>query len=272
MHRKRALQMDFREGFYAIVGDTTSAGADQVRQLNAQMLEAAFPDDEEMRKKLLPGYNPGCKRIIISDDYYPTLALSHVDLITDGITGITSTGISTSNNETQNYDIIILATGFETLDFIILMIEAQSSYIAALINPILAARKVGKKLSIRPKEARMEEFNEKLQTELANSAFADPNCQSWYKTDEGLITNNWSRNVVEYQEMVEKVKWDDYEIEGDGKEVLRQKKEVKIGRVREETVVGDGTLKVLGMGSLIAVLAVGWWSKGGGRLISGLRV
>lgn len=322
MHRKRALQMDFREGFYAIVGDTTSEGADQVRQLNAQMLEAAFPNDEEMRKKLLPGYNPGCKRIIISDDYYPALALPHVDLITSSITGITSTGISTSDDKTQDYDIIILATGFETLDFmhpikmtgynatplsevwshgakalygitvsqmpnfamlygpntnlghnsIILMIEAQSSYIAALISPILAARRQGKSLSIRPKDSRMKEFNEKLQTELANSAFADPNCQSWYKTDEGLITNNWSRNVVDYQEMVEKVKWDDYEIEGDGKEVLRQKKEVKIGRVKEETVVGDGTLKVLGMGSLIAVLAVGWWSKGGGRFISGLRV
>jgi hypothetical protein len=314
--------MDFREGFYAIVGDTTSEGADQVRQLNAQMLEAAFPNDEEMRKKLLPGYNPGCKRIIISDDYYPALALPHVDLITSSITGITSTGISTSDDRTQDYDIIILATGFETLDFmhpikmtgynatplsevwshgakalygitvsqmpnfamlygpntnlghnsIILMIEAQSSYIAALISPILAARRQGKPLSIRPKDSRMKEFNEKLQTELANSAFADPNCQSWYKTDEGLITNNWSRNVVDYQEMVEKVKWDDYEIEGDGKEALRQKKEVKIGRVKEETVVGDGTLKVLGMGSLIAVLAVGWWSKGGGRFISGLRV
>ncbi|KAI4849199.1 cyclohexanone monooxygenase, partial [Aureobasidium sp. EXF-8845] len=117
MHRKRALQMDFREGFYAIVGDTTSEGADEVRQLNAQMLEAAFPNDEEMKKKLLPGYNPGCKRIIISDDYYPALALPHVDLITSSITGITSTGISTSDDKTQDYDIMILATGFETLDF-----------------------------------------------------------------------------------------------------------------------------------------------------------
>jgi hypothetical protein len=147
---------------------------------------------------------------------------------------------------------------------IILMIEAQASYISALISPILAARKAGKPISIRPKDSRMQEFNETLQNELSNSAFADPNCQSWYKTSSGLITNNWSRNVIDYQKLVATVHWEDFEIEGDGREKLQQKKEVKIGRVREETLVGEGMLKMMGMGSLVAVLAVGWWSRGGG--------
>lgn len=312
--------MDFRESFYAIIGDTSSAGADEIRNLNLQMLESAFPNDANMREKLLPEYNPGCKRIIISDDYYPTLALPHVSLYTDKITGITSTGITTEE-ETNDYDLIILATGFETLDFmhpismtghkatplssiwshganalygitvssmpnfamlygpntnlghnsIILMIEAQSRYIASLISPILAARKQGKALSLRPKDSRMREFNEQLQQELKNSAFADPKCNSWYKTSEGLITNNWSGDVVDYQEMVAKVKWDDYEIEGDGKVVLDGKKETRIGRVREETVVGSRVLGALGVASVTAVLVAGWLVRGG-RGLGGLRV
>jgi hypothetical protein len=316
MHRKRALQMDFREGFYKVIGDTSSSGADEIRHLNKQMLEAAFPDDIEMQEKLTPGYHPGCKRVVISDDYYPTLSLPHVSLCTSGISAITPTGIATDTGETD-YDIIICATGFQTLDFmhpismnghsgaslkdiwktgakalygvtvsqmpnfamlygpntnlghnsIILMIEAQASYISALISPILAARKAGKPISIRPKDSRMQEFNETLQNELSNSAFADPNCQSWYKTSSGLITNNWSRNVIDYQKLVATVHWEDFEIEGDGREKLQQKKEVKIGRVREETLVGEGMLKMMGMGSLVAVLAVGWWSRGGGRFM-----
>ncbi|KAG9832771.1 FAD/NAD(P)-binding domain-containing protein, partial [Aureobasidium melanogenum] len=286
MWRKRALQMDFREGFYGIIGDSTSAGADEVRKYNQAMLDAAFPNNAEMQEKLRPNYNPGCKRIIISDDYYPTLALPHVHLLTDKISSITKTGIETEAGQHKDYDLIVLATGFETLDFmhpiqmhgynntplsevwnhgakalygisvtkmpnfgmlygpntnlghnsIILMIEAQSRYINALISPVLSARKQNSALSIRPKEQRMQEYNQQLQSDLAKSAFADPNCQSWYKTSEGLITNNWSKNVIDYQEMIAKVDWDDYDIEGDGKKVLQNKKTERIGRVKEETV------------------------------------
>jgi len=243
-----------------------------------------------------------------------------VELITEGITAITTTGITTEASSTQDYDLIILATGFETLDFmhpismtgynntalsqvwaegakalygitvskmpnfamlygpntnlghnsIILMIEAQASYIASLIQPILSARQVGKHLSIRPKSSRMQEFNSTLQKELAASAFADENCNSWYKTASGLITNNWSRNVVEYQKMVETVQWDDFEIEGDGEDVLQGKKESKIGRVREESLVGDRTLSLLGAVSVGAVVLAGVWARGGARAFSGL--
>lgn len=313
--------MDFREGFHQIIGDVSSAGADEIRGYNSAMLDAAFGDDEEMKGKLQPKYQPGCKRIIISDDYYPALALPHVELITEAITAITPTGISTKDSSNLDYDLIILATGFETLDFmhpicmtgynntplssvwsegakalygitvsqmpnfamlygpntnlghnsIILMIEAQASYIASLIQPILTARQGGRHLCIRPKASRMQEFNATLQEELKHSAFADENCNSWYKTASGLITNNWSRNVVDYQKMVETVQWDDFEIEGDGKDVLQGRKESRIGRVREESLVGDRTLSLLGAVSVGAVVLAGVWAKAGGaRAFSGL--
>ncbi|KAH0283868.1 cyclohexanone monooxygenase [Aureobasidium namibiae CBS 147.97] len=321
MWRKRALQMDFREGFHQIIGDVSSAGADEIRGFNAAMLDAAFGDNAEMKEKLRPKYQPGCKRIIISDDYYPALALPHVQLVTEGIAGVTTTGIATEDGKTQDYDLIVLATGFETLDFmhpismtghnstplssiwaegakalygitvskmpnfgmcygpntnlghnsIILMIEAQAAYITSLIQPILTARQAGKTLSIRPKDSRMQDFNATLQKELAASAFADENCNSWYKTASGLITNNWSRNVVEYQKMVEVVHWDDFETEGDGEEVLEGRKKSRIGRVREESIVGDKTLTLLGAVSVGAVVLAGVWARAGGaRAFSGL--
>ncbi|TIA21567.1 cyclohexanone monooxygenase [Aureobasidium pullulans] len=323
MWRKRALQMDFRESFYHIIGDTSSLGAEEIRTLNKQMLDTAFGDDEEMKKKLQPNYNPGCKRIIISDDYYPTLTKEHVHLITDKISAITNSGIEVEGGRVDDYDLIICATGFETLDFmhpiemrgyagkplsevwkggakalygitvedmpnfgmlygpntnlghnsIILMIEAQSRYINALISPILSARKQNLFLSIRPKSSRMIEFNSRLQRELQNSAFADPNCQSWYKNDDGLITNNWSGNVVEYQEITGKVDWkEDYEIEGDGKGGLEGKGESRIGRVREESIVSNEVLGVVGVVGVVAVAMAGWVGRGGGRWLGNLRV
>ena len=82
------------------------------------------------------------------------------------------------------------------------MIEAQSKYINGLISEVLEARTVGKTLAITPRDARLAEFNEEIQTELNASSFADPNCNSWYKRkDNGKITQNWSRNVIDYQKV-----------------------------------------------------------------------
>lgn len=82
------------------------------------------------------------------------------------------------------------------------MIEAQSKFITGQIGEVLAARSEGKTLAITPRDARVAEFNEEIQRELENSSFADPNCNSWYKRkDNGRITQNWSRNVVDYQKV-----------------------------------------------------------------------
>src|SRR5581483_11623080 len=41
--------------------------------------------DPALRKKLLPRYTPGCKRLLPSNDYYPALAHDNVEVVTDGI-------------------------------------------------------------------------------------------------------------------------------------------------------------------------------------------
>ncbi len=68
--------------------------------------------DLELREKVTPGYRAGCKRILISNKWYPALDADNVDLITDGITRITPTGIVTADGTERPIDVLVIATGF----------------------------------------------------------------------------------------------------------------------------------------------------------------
>lgn len=72
--------------------------------------------DPELRAKLTPGYTMGCKRILISDDYYPALARPNVSVVTDAITEITPGGVVTADGTTHEVDTIIYGTGFRVTD------------------------------------------------------------------------------------------------------------------------------------------------------------
>jgi cyclohexanone monooxygenase len=73
-------------------------------------------DDAELRRKVTPDYAIGCKRILISNTWYPTLARDDVDLVTDRISRITPHGIVTADGQEREVDVIIVATGFHTTD------------------------------------------------------------------------------------------------------------------------------------------------------------
>ncbi len=68
-----------------------------------------------LRDKLTPKYEFGCKRVLLSNDFYPALCKDHVELETDGITAIESNGIRTPNGF-HEVDAIIYATGFAVTD------------------------------------------------------------------------------------------------------------------------------------------------------------
>lgn len=70
--------------------------------------------DPSLRAKLTPSYTIGCKRILLSSDFYPALARPDVDLITAGIEEFTESGIRTADGELHEADVIILGTGFAT--------------------------------------------------------------------------------------------------------------------------------------------------------------
>jgi cation diffusion facilitator CzcD-associated flavoprotein CzcO len=69
--------------------------------------------DPALREKLTPDYTIGCKRILISDDYYPSLDQPNVDVVTEGIERVTADAIVTRDGARHEVDTIIFGTGFE---------------------------------------------------------------------------------------------------------------------------------------------------------------
>ena len=77
-----------------------------------------FIKDPELREKLTPDYPIGCKRILMSNDYYPALAQDHVEVINQGISEVTATGVADSEGKHHDADVIIYGTGFQATDFL----------------------------------------------------------------------------------------------------------------------------------------------------------
>jgi cation diffusion facilitator CzcD-associated flavoprotein CzcO len=72
--------------------------------------------DPALRAKLTPDYTPGCKRLLISNDYYPALGRTNVEVITDGIQEVTARGVVTKDGKEHAVDAIIFGTGFKVQD------------------------------------------------------------------------------------------------------------------------------------------------------------
>ena len=72
--------------------------------------------DPELRRRLTPHFVMGCKRVLLSDDYYPTLAGNSVDLVTDPITQVCADGVMTADGVLHGADVLIMATGFRATD------------------------------------------------------------------------------------------------------------------------------------------------------------
>ena len=69
--------------------------------------------DPVLQRKLSPNYAMGCKRVLLSDDYYPALTKSNVNVCVEGIDKIDGSAICTSDGQRHEVDAIILATGFK---------------------------------------------------------------------------------------------------------------------------------------------------------------
>jgi cation diffusion facilitator CzcD-associated flavoprotein CzcO len=213
--------------------------------------------DPVLRAKLTPGYPIGCKRIVISDDWYPTLARDNVSVETSAIDRIVPDGVITGGGTHHAADALIFATGFETTSFlapmqivgtsgielqtawrdgaeahrgvavagfpnlfilygpntnlghnsILFMIECQVRYILGCLDQL--ARRGARWLDVK-REA-MARSNAELQQALAQTTWA-ADCHSWYKTDGGRITNNWSGRTTAYWWKTRKPDLDDFEL------------------------------------------------------------
>ena len=72
--------------------------------------------DPGLRARLTPSYAIGCKRILISNEYYPAIQQPNVELITEGIREVRGKSIVGADGSEREVDVIILATGFRVTE------------------------------------------------------------------------------------------------------------------------------------------------------------
>lgn len=77
--------------------------------------------DKSLREKLTPDFTIGCKRVILSNTFYPALCRDNVVLHdkNDSIDSINEAGINTVNQQQIDLDLIIYATGYDATDGVI---------------------------------------------------------------------------------------------------------------------------------------------------------
>jgi len=73
--------------------------------------------DRRLRDRLTPDYQPFCKRQIISDSYYKAIQADNAELVTKAIEEVTPRGIRTADGRDVDVDLLILATGFQTHNY-----------------------------------------------------------------------------------------------------------------------------------------------------------
>jgi cation diffusion facilitator CzcD-associated flavoprotein CzcO len=81
-------------------------------QLDEQVPDAA------LRASVTPEDELGCKRVLISSDYYPALARDDVELIGTAVRELTPTGVVAADGTERPADVVVLSTGFTTTEFL----------------------------------------------------------------------------------------------------------------------------------------------------------
>lgn len=89
---------------------------DLVRRKFAQRV-SAIESDRLPLDAIVPDYSPGCRRLLIANDWYPTLLMDSVDVVTAGVDRITAHGVVADGVE-YPADTIIFGTGFRSTDFL----------------------------------------------------------------------------------------------------------------------------------------------------------
>ncbi len=88
-----------------------------LRAIGKRQITSAI-SDPELRRKVTPSDEIGCKRIMLTDDWYPTLTRPNVELVAEGVEAVTAAGVRDATGSERPADVIVLATGFASHDFV----------------------------------------------------------------------------------------------------------------------------------------------------------
>lgn len=110
----RAAIYTLREGY--VLGMVLQPRLLKIPETVAKMHMRRQVKDPQLREKLTPKYAIGCKRILLSEDWYPTITAPNAELVTDRIERVDGSAIVTADGARREVDTIVLATGFNPTD------------------------------------------------------------------------------------------------------------------------------------------------------------
>ncbi|BBY08482.1 flavin-containing monooxygenase [Mycobacterium noviomagense] len=111
------LNAGFVQSFANAVVDADSPALMQLQQAACANLEDNVADPV-LREKLRPDYRAGCKRLIISPNFYEAIQRPNARLVTEPIARVEPDGVRTLDGELHRLDVLVLATGFRVDRFL----------------------------------------------------------------------------------------------------------------------------------------------------------
>lgn len=85
------------------------------RRMALRHLEHQVPDPA-LRARLTPDYEMGCKRILISNDFYPALSRDNVELVASGLAEVGARSVTAVDGTQRAVDVLVFGTGFQIKD------------------------------------------------------------------------------------------------------------------------------------------------------------
>ena len=96
---------------------TFHKGADKIKEAAIEAMKEHVTDPEK-QARLTPDYEPGCKRVLFSDEWWPAMARDNLEVVTEPIERITENGIRLKDGSEVALDAIVYGTGFDTTHFL----------------------------------------------------------------------------------------------------------------------------------------------------------
>ena len=102
----------FIDGFANVLGDADSPMLEAMQAACQANLDENVKDPE-LRAKLTPNYRAGCKRLVMSENFYQAIQRPNANLVVEGIEKIEPKGVRTRDGKLHELDVLVLATGFK---------------------------------------------------------------------------------------------------------------------------------------------------------------
>ena len=113
----RAAYQTYQAGFAVLAGAVTKPGWQRKLFAVACRAHLRTVRDPQLRQELTPDYTPGCKRMVVSGQFYRAIQRDDVELVTSDIDHVEPRGIVTMDGRLHELDVIVLATGFDAHAF-----------------------------------------------------------------------------------------------------------------------------------------------------------